>query len=246
MLIEHLQKTFAERSRRNPSYSLRAFARSLELDSSTLSALLRGKRPLTPKAAQKIIRALEIEDPALARELLLGSLGATEEASPGYAELAIEAAEVISSWEHYALLSLLETDNIRRNLRTLAKRINLPTGVVLDCLSRLEKLGLVRRRGEEWELTGKNMATPANVPNTAFREMHRQHIQMAIQSLEKDSIHVRDVSGITMAVSSAKLPEARKMIQDFRRKLAAFLEDSPRDSVYRLNVQLFPLSSEEK
>ena len=29
--------------------------------------------PLTPKAAQKIIRALEIEDPALARELLLGS-----------------------------------------------------------------------------------------------------------------------------------------------------------------------------
>ena len=48
-----------------------------------------------------------------------------------------------------------------------------------------------------------------------------------------------------MAISTAKLSEARKLIMDFRRKLCAFLEDGQRDAVYRLNVQLFPLSQEE-
>lgn len=247
MLIEHLQKTFAERSRKNPQYSLRAFARSLEMDSSTLSALLRGKRPLTAKGAQKIIAALGIQDPTLAQQLLLGTIGSAADASlPQYNELALEVAEVLSSWEHFALLSLLEVDTIRKNLRSLSHRLNIPTGVALDCLTRLEKLGMVKRQGELWIHTHRNMATPTNVPSHAMREMHRQHIQMAIQSLEQHSIHARDISGITMAVASHRLPEARKMIQDFRRKLSAFLEDAPRDSVYRLNIQLFPLSSEEK
>ena len=67
----------------------------------------------------------------------------------------------------------------------------------------------------------------------------------AIDSLEKDPIDVRDMSGITMAISTRKLPEARKLIMDFRRKLCAFLEDGHKDAVYRLNVQLFPLSQEE-
>ena len=49
-----LAEEFMRRKRVNPRYSLRAFARSLALEHSTLSQLLRGKRPLTWKAIRGI------------------------------------------------------------------------------------------------------------------------------------------------------------------------------------------------
>jgi uncharacterized protein (TIGR02147 family) len=109
----------------------------------------------------------------------------------------------------------------------------------------MTRLGLVVQQGDAWLDTGKNLTTPSSVPSAALRGAHRQYMVKAIDSLEKDPIDLRDMSGITMAISSKKIPEARKLIQDFRRRLCAFLEDGDKDAVYRLNVQLFPLSSAE-
>ena len=49
-----LQDEFARRRRTNSRYSLRAFARSVHIEHSTLSQLLRGKRPLTWKSIGRI------------------------------------------------------------------------------------------------------------------------------------------------------------------------------------------------
>lgn len=246
MLIEHLQKTYAERCRRNPQYSLRAFAKSLDIDSSTLSALIRRKRPLTAKTAQRLISAMGITDPAQSQTLLLGVLGQNEESAPEYQQLELEAAEVISSWEHFAIRSLLQLDAYRPNTKQIARRLNLPHGIALEALNRMARLGLVVQQGDVWLDTGKNLTTPTNAPNPVLRGALRQCMVKAIDSLEKDPIDTRDMSGITMAISAKKMPEARKLIQDFRRRLCAFLEDGNKDAVYRLNVQLFPLSQPEQ
>jgi transcriptional regulator with XRE-family HTH domain len=49
-----LQNEFSRRRRVNPRYSRRAFARSINLEHSTLSQLLRGKRVMTWKSIQQI------------------------------------------------------------------------------------------------------------------------------------------------------------------------------------------------
>ena len=49
-----LQNELSRRRRMNPRYSLRAFARSVNLEHSTLSQLLRGKRAMTWKSIQQI------------------------------------------------------------------------------------------------------------------------------------------------------------------------------------------------
>ncbi|MGZ3656655.1 MAG: TIGR02147 family protein, partial [Bdellovibrionota bacterium] len=230
----------------NPQYSLRAFAKSLEIDSSTLSALIRRKRPLTAKTAQRLIANLGITDPSHSQSLLLGVLGQSDEAAPEYQQLDIEAAEVISSWEHFAIRSLLQLDGYRPNTKQIARRLNIPHGITLEALNRMARLGLVVQQGEIWLDTGKNLATPVNsVPNAALRGALRQYMVKAIDSLEKDPLDSRDMSGITMAIAAKKVPEARKLILDFRRRLCAFLEDGQKNSVYRLNVQLFPLALPE-
>ena len=222
-------------------------ARALDIDSSTLSALLRRKRPLTAKQAQKLIAALDIQDPALAQNLLLGTISSTDAPpSHAYNELNLEAAEVITSWEHYAILSILKLDGFRPTSRNISARLNIPLGITIECLNRCAKLGLISPEGDTWKLITENIGFTPNVPNQAVREHHKQYIQMAKDSLDRVSVHKRDVSGITMAVCSAKLPEARRMIQDFRRNLSAFLETGPKDSVFRLNVQLFPLTQEKQ
>jgi transcriptional regulator with XRE-family HTH domain len=53
-----LETEFARRRRVNPRYSLRAFARSVNLEHSTLSQLLRGKRTMTWKSIQQIARTM--------------------------------------------------------------------------------------------------------------------------------------------------------------------------------------------
>jgi transcriptional regulator with XRE-family HTH domain len=49
-----LESEFARRRRLNPRYSLRAFARSVRIEHSTLSQLLRGKRAITWKSIRGI------------------------------------------------------------------------------------------------------------------------------------------------------------------------------------------------
>ncbi len=246
MLINYLQKTFAEKCKRNPRYSLRAYAKSLDLDSSTLSALLRRKRPLTAKMAQKLIAKLDIESTEQAQLLLLSSMGTEIGSSegPSYETLEQATAEIIASWEHFAILAALEMKRFKADIRSLSKRLNIPHAVVRDCLTRLEQQGFVQEKNETWFLAKKNMGSPSNVPSSALRQAHRQTIQKAMESLEKDPLDVRDISGMTMAIDRKKINEARKLIQNFRRRLSHFLEEGDSNSVYRLNIQLFPLSEE--
>jgi uncharacterized protein (TIGR02147 family) len=216
------------------------------MDSSTVSAILKGKRPLTIKTARKIVEGLNITNPVEAQALIFSTFATEDvETGPGYTEMAMESAEAISSWQHFAILALLEIKDFKAQERAISERLNIPFGIVSECLSRLEKLGLITKQNDTWQLTGKNMATPTQIPSAALREGHRQFILKSLSSLENDAIDVRDITGITMAVSKSRLAEAKAMIQDFRRRLSTYMEDGPRDAVYRLNVQLFPLSQEK-
>src|SRR3984957_9168996 len=49
-----LQRELLLRCERNPQYSLRSFAKSLQIDPSTLSQILRGKRSITASLLQKL------------------------------------------------------------------------------------------------------------------------------------------------------------------------------------------------
>lgn len=245
-LVDQLNRTFEERKAKNSSYSLRAFARSLEMDSSSVSAILRGKRAISPKIAQKLIDALGIVDPMEAQTLVMDTITEHEvtDESLRYQELGMDTAETIASWQYFAILALLELHDFSGNEPEISRRLNVPLTLVVESLNRLEKLELIRKKGKRWMLTGKNLATSAPVANQALREGHRQHIQKAVQSLDKDANDLRDISGITMAICRSRLPQAKKLIQDFRRRMSAFLEEGNKNSVYRLNVQLFPLTEE--
>jgi len=241
MLLDILKDDFLARQKRNGRYSLRAYARALQIHSSTLSAIMNGKRKISPQQAQKIMRVLEI--PTKERKLILLSIMSEEkETSVFYHTLSDDILSVVSGWEHFALLSCLDLSKDGKTSEDLTKKLKLEAGTAEQALQRLKKFNLVIQSEDLWHATGKHFTTSDQVPCEALRKTHREYIQKALASVDVHNVEERDITGITLAISSNKLPIAKKMIANFRREMAEFLEDGPRDEVYRLNIQLFPLS----
>lgn len=63
-----LQAEFGQRRQRNPRYSLRAFARHLGTDHSTLSQILRRRRRLSPRLVRRFGERLRL-DPGVIRDV---------------------------------------------------------------------------------------------------------------------------------------------------------------------------------
>jgi uncharacterized protein (TIGR02147 family) len=242
MLLQLLRDEFKERTDRNSQYSLRAFARALKIHSSTLSAILNEKRRITPVQAQKILRELQIDGTEKKQILLQLIEGRMEIPTVCYEELNEATLSVIEGWEHFALLACLDLDKKAKSTEQLARKMKLPLQQTAEALERLQKLNLVLLQDDQWTATGKKFTTTQDIPSQSLRKANREYIAKALDSQENYAVQDRDVSGITMAISTKKLPQAKKLIAHFRRELAEHLECGQRDEVYRLNIQLFPLS----
>ena len=127
-----LEREYARRRDRNRHYSLRAFARDLGCDHSTLSQWMRGKRVMTEQAAETVCDALALRgiDRRLARELDASDLDV------------LAAARKSGARDCHALAEI--------------------TGLGIDRLNRslfkLMRLEVLRMNGSEWSFAAKELA----------------------------------------------------------------------------------------
>jgi uncharacterized protein (TIGR02147 family) len=75
--------------------------------------------------------------------------------------------------------------------------------------------------------------------------MHRQMGELAVRALDEIPVKERDISGLTLGVSENAFFRISQEIADFRRRISSIvMEDTGENRVYRLNVQLFPLTKD--
>ena len=119
------------------------------------------------------------------------------------------------------------------------------TANVKSSLKLLEKNGFLEKDEQGHYTQTKRSITTGNIDVTslAIREMHRQMGELGVQSLDQVPVKERDVSGLTIGISEEAYEKIIKEIAEFRRRVSSIvLEDSGEERVYRLNVQLFPLT----
>lgn len=120
---------------------------------------------------------------------------------------------------------------------------------VKKALKLLQKVGLLNMDANgRFEQSSKAITTGnIEVANLSVREMHRQMGELAVRSLDEVPMNERDISGLTLGVSEDAYYRITKEIEDFRRRVASIvMQDTNEDRVYRLNVQLFPLTKKIK
>jgi transcriptional regulator with XRE-family HTH domain len=122
-----LEHEFERRRMRNPRYSLRAFARALAVDHSSLSQFLNGKRRLTPRSIRQIGAAMRLSP----REIE-GHCGEANDE---------------------ALLRIVGTTLFRADSRWLATVLGIPIDEVNMSLQRLVRLRALRMTApHRWEV----------------------------------------------------------------------------------------------
>ena len=240
-----LQQEFVNRCRKNPSYSLRAFARALGIEPSPLSAILRGKRPLTKKTQKKLGLALGLSLDELER-----FKNATGTAATDFQQLTLDNYALISDWYHYAILELTRVESFKPDVKYIARILNISQTEAHIAIERLQRLGLLEIDDEgKWlDTTPKGYATNINgdLTSPASRKLQRQVLEMSLDALENLPTEVRNHNSMTMAIDPTDLPAAKEMIKNFRRELCAFLERNEKPkSVYQLAISLYPLTKQE-
>lgn len=116
---------------------------------------------------------------------------------------------------------------------------------VKKSLKLLEKTGLLKKNEDgTYVQDAKSISSgDLNVASMAVREMHRQMGNLAVKALDQVPLNERDVSGLTMGISESAYQKIVKEIADFRRRITAIaVESVGEERVYRLNMQLFPLT----
>lgn len=241
MLHQYLIQEFEKRSGLNPKYSLRAFARDLNIHSGTLSGILNQRRAVGAKVLKHILKSLPLTT-SERRKILSEIIAGKELNSTVPPLLDEETLAIVQDWEHFAILAFLQLKNKKHSAGEISRDFNLDPARTLRVLNNLEKAGLLSREGNKIVSQQKSLMTSRGIPSPALREAHRQYIDKAKESLEKVGVQERDITGTTMAISSKNLPKAKELIQQFRSDLSELLEHGTPDEVYRLNIQLFPLT----
>ncbi|MFS4459083.1 TIGR02147 family protein [Bdellovibrio sp. HCB2-146] len=245
---EFLINEYHRRKLNSPGLTNAQFADILGIPSSRLSDYINGRRIMTLPIAKQVVKGLNldiVDDFEHLKTLIESDRNKRKTLLPE-TQLKEDEFSVICDWYHFAILALITTKNFRLDAHWIGERINIPVDVAAAAIERLVRLGLIEVNGGEVVATQKNLETTHNIPSESLRRSHKQSLVQVIDNLDRVPTDLRDVTSITFPMNRKKIPEAKRLIRNFRRKMAGLLGQGPKNEVYNLNVQLFPVTKVTK
>lgn len=233
---EGLKREFDRRKAANKKYSLRAFAKSIDLPPSRLSEFLNKKRFPSQVHLEKINQAL-----GASWNLQLTSINHIENKTT-FSE---EQLEVITNWLYPAILTYLKEKRSGYNTDQLADFFFTSSQNMQNVLNSLQELKLIQKKENLYYWQPGPERSTDQISNNALRKFHQKNLDIAKEKIESVPLEERDFSSTIMTIDPSKIDFAKKEIKSFRRKLCTILESGNKTQVYSLNIQLFPLSKNE-
>lgn len=247
-----LKNEYAARRKRNSRYSLRSFAKSLEVDVSIMSKVLADKEPLSVKSAEKILARMSFSErkkklfvDSLIKEKTVRNLEKLNGDSKQQITTKIDQDKfkVIREWYHYAILELTFTEGFNSDPKWIAHALGISVLETKLAIDRLLGLGLLVRdangmlKKQNLQLT----TTDRKQTSEALMQYGASILQKSIDSIEKFSVQDRPMFNMTMAIDPEMLPIAAQMIEEFTNKVCQVLESGKQTRVYNMQTSLFPL-----
>ncbi len=248
--LTKIKEDLSQRQRTNPHYSLRAYARDLGLHSGTLSQVIQGKRALPFKSTKRVIEKLNLGPKE--QTYFLESLYRTKtrlddiKVAPNDDRFMLDESyhKVIAEWEHFAVETLLELEDVVVTAAEVARRFGITENRADVVINNLKVCGLVKE-----DETGRlrkahsGLRTTEDVKSRALRESHLETLEIGKKKLDEIGVEFRDFSSMTIAMDLERMPEAKTIIREFRQKMEALLRDGKKTDVCQLAIQFYPLTN---
>lgn len=260
--LRYLTNEYEHRQQKNPHYSLRSFARDLDVTVSWLSDFLNSKKGMSLNTAKKICKTLSLS-PSEAEVFILSvramhsrSLGDRKTAA---AELRaykvtesfkMKPADFIETgaWYHQTILELAEVEDFKHTELDIAQRLRLPLPTVKRALQSLQETGQLKIENGRMQACFAETQSPMDTPALAMRKYQEQILKKGALAIHEQPTDMREFFSVTFAFESERIADAKKTLRKFQKQFTDefYSANGSKDSVYQLSLQFFRMDQKGK
>lgn len=258
-----LKDFYTEQKTKSTSYSYKVFANKAKLGSPNyLKLVIEGSRRITDKSLPSFIRGLKLaaHEAEYFKALVSFQEASDPEARRGFEQelrrirdratrrakvIEEDQLEVLKSWRHFTICEMTLLDDFRADPAWIASRLKgrITEQQAKESLQLLLRVGLLKIENGKYLQAEPLSATSDGVYCRALRELHKQFLELGIDSCLNDETEKRETSGLTLAVSQETIHDIKKAIKEFRREVnRIYSRDHGNTDVYQLTINFFPLT----
>ena len=257
-LIAHAQ----DMKRIRPEWSYGSWAKRLGLKAtSSITKIIHGEREPGEQITEQLVTYFQFDerdatyfrdlvrlnkirkDPRLS--LLLLEKMSKENPQVAYRFLDDKTFSVISNWYYLPLRELIGNPHFVEDAEWIVKqfRFKLTAREVSQAIDTMLELNLIQRKDDgKLTLAEGRISTNNDVASEGIKRYHEQMLDHAKLSLRNTEVAEREFTASSLSLRIETLEKAKEVIRDFRRHFADLIEETAGDTVYQLQIQLFPLT----
>jgi uncharacterized protein (TIGR02147 family) len=241
-----LRDVLAKRCARNPRYSLRAFAKSLGTDHSTLSQVLRGRRALGVRTIERVSARLgfSVEQCQAFIVAERERRRNPDDSQRHVRRLGRDITILLSDWRHFAILELTRLESFQTDSRWLARVLGCTVDEINIAVQRLIRFGLLEMTNtSRWTTRAPSLSLSfADFIDAIASQL--VDLSMSDASGNRRDLRPRDRSTTTLAVDSRRVNAAIEIMERCRSDVTKMLSaGDQQDDVYRLEISLIPVTT---
>lgn len=259
---DYLEDLYRELKALKPRFSYNVFSQSIGLGASNVAYLIiKGKRPLTEKNADKISRHLgfskiehqywtalvryQNETDALNKEDTLRKLVKIKAKTYSKAEkTGIE--RFFSDWWHAVIFELIKLPDFIPEVKWINERLQNPlkSRDITASIQLLTELNLISTDSSGRISTcQEDISSGDEVESLSIIRFHHKFMDLAKASIADTSEELREIDSLTLSISRADLGEYKKELRSFVKKINRMAKKKAhQNEIYQLNLQFFPLT----
>ena len=261
---EWIRDAFDDFEQRKTVISWRYMAMKLGADPGNLLRVSQGKIHLTLSLVKPMAEFFELNEKETAywTELVCFGRAKTDAEALNHYEkmqvlkgiplkrLAKKELEFYRHWYCNSIRSIIGICKFKDDYEGLAESCTPPISVdeAKSAVKLLYDLNMISRdRDGYWKVNDTFVSTGGNWRSEAVRTFQKETIRLAGESLERHNPPQRDISTVTMTFNMDDIALIREKIKEFRSELLRMSQEgSGDDTVFQLNVQLFPIGFAKK
>ncbi len=261
---EWLRDAFDDFKKRKSVISWRYMAMKLGADPGNLLRVSQGKIHLTLSLVEPMAEFFELNEKESAywTELVYFGRAKTDAEALNHYEkmqmlkgiplkrLAKKELEFYRHWYCNAIRSIIGICKFKDDYEGLAESCTpaITVDEAKNAVKLLYDLNMISKdRDGFWKVNDTFVSTGGNWRSEAVRAFQKETIRLDGESLERHAPPLRDISTVTMTFNMNDIALIREKIKEFRSELLRMSQEgSGDDTVFQLNVQLFPIGFAKK
>ncbi len=255
---EYVRDWYREVQTHNSSYSYRSMAAALDINSGTLSRILKSERNIRPEVIErfsKLMKLSTVDGEYFELLIQFEQAGDTTIKREIYRKIIIfrtkrkksvsaNQADYFGEWFHTAIRELLRLNGTLTAGEIKQALSPEPTlSHVKKSLQLLLDIEMIREENGVFFASEQLLTICDSWRGVAVQEYQSQMMTLGIESLDRHSWQERDISTVSITINNRDLDKAQEILKNAREELLQLEEQTiDHNRVYQCNIQLFPLT----